>query len=174
MNYERHFSAKLGALKEEGRYRTFATLERINGRFPRALYHAPDGTSREVTIWCSNDYLGMGQNGAVLAAMHEAIDRSGAGAGGTRNISGTTRGHVDLEQTVARLHGKEAALVFPSGYTANEAALSTLSSLLPGCVIFSDAMNHASMIAGIRHGGAEKRIFRHNDVAHLRELLAAY
>ncbi len=172
MDYEAYFSARLNALKDEGRYRTFATLERLAGRFPKALYHAPDGTSREVTIWCSNDYLGMGQNPAVLAAMTDALTASGAGAGGTRNISGTTRYHVALEQTVAALHGKEAALVFPSGYTANDAALSTLSGLLPGCVIFSDAMNHASMIAGIRHGGAEKKIFRHNDVAHLRELLA--
>lgn len=173
MNYETHFQSHIDALKGEGRYRVFATLERIAGQFPRALYYAPDGTSREVTVWCSNDYLAMGQNPRVLEAMKNAIDRSGAGAGGTRNISGTTRYHVELEQTIARLHNKEAGLVFTSGYTANEGALSTLTKLLPHCIVYSDEMNHASMIEGIRHGGAEKRIFRHNDVAHLEELLQA-
>lgn len=173
MNYNSFFEDKIQTLKGAGRYRVFATLERIAGQFPRALYHAPDGTSREVTIWCSNDYLGMGQNPRVIEAMKKAIDRSGAGAGGTRNISGTTRYHVELEQTIARLHNKEAGLVFTSGYTANEGALSTLTKLLPQCIVYSDEMNHASMIEGIRHGGAEKRIFRHNDVAHLEELLRA-
>lgn len=173
MNYNIFFENKIQSLKAEGRYRVFATMERIVGQFPRALHHAPDGSAREVTIWCSNDYLAMGQNPRVLAAMKEAIDNSGSGAGGTRNISGTTRYHVELEETIARLHNKDAGLVFTSGYTANEGALSTLSKLLPGCIVYSDEMNHASMIEGIRHGGAEKRIFRHNDVAQLEEMLKA-
>ena len=171
MDYVSFFQDRIDELKEEGRYRTFATLERICGRFPKALYHAPDGTKREVTIWCSNDYLGMGQNPKVIAAMKAAIDNSGTGAGGTRNISGTTRYHVELEETLARLHKKESALVFSSGYVANEGALGTLAKLLPGCIIFSDALNHASMIHGMKASGAEKRIFRHNDVEHLEELL---
>ncbi|PJB72153.1 MAG: 5-aminolevulinate synthase [Alphaproteobacteria bacterium CG_4_9_14_3_um_filter_47_13] len=173
MDYNQFFAERVDDLKREGRYRTFATLERIVGRFPVTMYHAPDGTKREVTIWCSNDYLGMGQNPVVLAAMKEAIDRSGAGAGGTRNISGTTSYHIALEDSLADLHQKEAALVFSSGYVANEGTLSTLVKLLPGCIVFSDALNHASMIHGMRSGGAEKRVFRHNDVEHLEQLLKA-
>ena len=173
MDYESFFQGKVDDLKREGRYRTFATMERIVGKFPKALYHAPDGSSREVTIWCSNDYLGMGQNRKVLQAMKDAIDSAGAGAGGTRNISGTTRWHVELEASLADLHNKESALVFSSGYVANEGALSTLGRLLPDCIIFSDEMNHASMIHGMKSSGAEKKIFRHNDIVHLEELLAA-
>ncbi len=170
-DYTGFFADRITELKTEGRYRTFATLSRIAGRFPQAMYHAPDGTSREVTIWCSNDYLGMGQHPVVLNAMHEAIDACGSGAGGTRNISGTTRYHVELEATMARLHNKEAALVFTSGYTANEGALGTIGRMLPNCIIFSDALNHASMIHGMKSSGAEKAVFRHNDLAHLEELL---
>jgi 5-aminolevulinate synthase len=173
MKYDHFFQQQIDTLKADGRYRTFATLERIAGQFPKALHHAADGTIKEVTIWCSNDYLGMGQNPVVLEAMHNAIDNSGAGAGGTRNISGTTRYHVELENAVADLHGKEAALVFSSGYTANEGSLGTLAKLLPNCVIFSDALNHASMIHGMKSSGAEKKVFRHNDVEHLEELLKA-
>lgn len=171
MDYRTFFQSRINDLKTEGRYRNFANLERIAGRFPTALYHAPDGLSREVTIWCSNDYLGMGQNPHVIRAMHEAIDRSGAGAGGTRNISGTTRYIVDLESSLADLHNKESSLVFPSGYTANEGALSTITKLLPDCHVFSDGMNHASMIHGIRDGKSTKHIYRHNDIEHLESLL---
>lgn len=173
MNYNHFFQNQIDTLKADGRYRTFASLERIAGQFPKALYHAPDKSIKEVTIWCSNDYLGMGQNPVVLQAMHETLDRSGAGAGGTRNISGTTRYHVELEESLCDLHGKESALVFSSGYTANEGALGTLAKLLPDCVIFSDALNHASMIHGMKSSGAEKKIFRHNDVQHLEDLLKA-
>lgn len=173
VDYNHFFQSQIDDLKSEGRYRSFATLERIAGQFPKALYYAPGDAIKEVTIWCSNDYLGMGQNPVVLEAMHDAIDRSGAGAGGTRNISGTTRYHVELEASVADLHGKESALVFSSGYTANEGTLGTLAKLLPDCVIFSDALNHASMIHGMRSSGAEKKIFRHNDVQHLEDLLKA-
>ena len=173
MDYSNFFRQKIDDLRSEGRYRVFANLERINGRFPQALYRAEDGSTREVTVWCSNDYLGMGQNPRVLAAMHEAIDRSGAGAGGTRNISGTTRDIVDLEDSLADLHRKEAALVFSSGYTANEGALATIARLMGETIIFSDELNHASMIHGIRDSKCEKHVYRHNDIGHLEDLLKA-
>lgn len=173
MDYTRFFEDKIADLKGEGRYRTFATLERIVGQFPRARHHGVDGIQRDVTIWCSNDYLGMGQNPAVLSAMHTAIDRCGAGAGGTRNISGTNIYHRDLEASIADLHAKDAAIVFTSGYTANEGALSTLGRLLPGAIIVSDEKIHASMIHGIKSAACEKLIFRHNDLDHLEELLRA-
>jgi 5-aminolevulinate synthase len=173
MNYDTIFTERLGELHREGRYRSFAELERIAGRFPMALWLAPDGSRREVTVWCSNDYLGMGQHPEVLAAMRGAIDAQGAGAGGTRNISGTNRLHVELERELADLHGKDAALLFTSGYVANWTALSTLASLLPGCVIYSDAYNHNSMIEGMRASRAPRRVWRHNDLKHLDELLGA-
>lgn len=171
IDYEANFRACVDKVRQEGRYRIFATLERIAGRFPRARYTDPEGRSREITIWCSNDYLGMGQHPKVIESAREAMENAGSGAGGTRNISGTTRYHVELEESVADLHGKEAGLVFSSGYVANEGALSTLGRLLPGCVIFSDEMNHASMIHGIKGSKCEKHIFRHNDMEHLETLL---
>ena len=168
-----HFERLIADMKLDGRYRTFIELERIAGAFPRAVHHGPDGVRRDVTVWCSNDYLGMGQNAEVLAAMHETLDLSGAGSGGTRNISGTHRQHVALEAELADLHGKEAALIFTSGWISNLAALGALGRILPDAAIFSDALNHNSMIEGIRRSGAERFIFRHNDVAHLEELLAS-
>ncbi|MCB9987853.1 MAG: 5-aminolevulinate synthase [Rhodospirillales bacterium] len=173
MDYNAFYAEKLQDLKDEGRYRIFATMEPLVGKFPQALYHAQDGTSREVTVWCSNNYLGMGQNLKVLAAMKAAVDRSGAGAGGTRNISGTTIYHTQLEATMARLHQKEAALVFSSGYVANEGALSTLAKLLPECHIFSDELNHASMIHGMRGSRREKHVYRHLDMEQLESMLRA-
>lgn len=173
MDYAKQLRSALDQIRKEGRYRIFADVRRKRGAFPAAERFTEAG-SRPITVWCSNDYLGMGQHPKVLAAMHEAIDAVGAGSGGTRNISGTTHFHVELEHEIADLHGKEGALLFTSAYVANEAALSTLAKLFPGSVIFSDEKNHASMIAGIRHGGGEKRIFRHNDLADLEAKLKAY
>ncbi|MEM0946647.1 MAG: 5-aminolevulinate synthase [Pseudomonadota bacterium] len=173
MDYTAGLDRALNALHDEGRYRTFIDIERRKGNFPHAVWRRPDGTEKQVTVWCGNDYLGMGQHPAVLAAMHEALDATGAGSGGTRNISGTTVYHKQLEAELADLHRKEASLLFTSAYIANDATLSTLPKLFPGLIIYSDALNHASMIEGIRRNGGAKRIFRHNDMGHLRALLSA-
>ena len=173
MNYDAALDQAIKRLHDEGRYRTFIDIERRKGSYPQAVWTRPDGTETEITVWCGNDYLGMGQHPAVLSAMHEALDATGAGSGGTRNISGTTVYHKKLEAELADLHEKQAALVFSSAYIANDATLSTLRKLFPGLIIYSDELNHASMIEGIKRFDGAKRIFRHNDVAHLRELLAA-
>src|SRR6201986_1536467 len=173
MDYKAAFTSALEQVRQEGRYRVFADLKRHRGEFPRATWTRDDGAQQDVIVWCSNDYLGQGQNPVVLDAMHQAIEAAGAGSGGTRNISGTTHYHVELERELADLHGKEAALLFTSGFVSNDATLATLAKVLPGLIIFSDELNHASMIEGIRHGGTAKYVFRHNDVEHLEELLKA-
>ncbi len=173
MTYEAYLDQAIGQLHEEGRYRTFIDIVRHKGQFPHATWRKPDGSEQPVTVWCGNDYLGMGQHPVVLGAMHDAMDSVGAGSGGTRNISGTTLYHKALEAELADLHGKESALLFTSAYIANDATLSTLPKLFPGLIIYSDELNHASMIEGVRRNGGAKRIFRHNDVEHLRELLQA-
>src|SRR5258705_3501962 len=173
MDYKAAFTSALEQVRQEGRYRVFADLKRHRGEFPRATWPRGDGSEADVIVWCSNDYLGQGQNPIVIDAMKAAIDAAGAGSGGTRNISGTTHYHVQLEHELADLHQKEAALLFTSGYVSNEASLSTLYKILPGLIVFSDALNHNSMISGIRAGKGERHIFRHNDLAHLEELLAA-
>ena len=173
MTYNDFLDQSLNRLHDEGRYRTFIDIVREKGNFPHATWHRPDGTNAPVTVWCGNDYLGMGQHPTVLSAMHEALDATGAGSGGTRNISGTTVYHKKLEDELAHLHGKESTLLFTSAYIANDATLSTLPKLFPDLIIYSDALNHASMIEGIRRNGGSKRIFRHNDLGHLRELLEA-
>ena len=172
MDYQGYFANALARLKEERRYRVFADLERQAGHFPRAVWHSPSGP-RDVIVWCSNDYLGMGQHPKVIGAMVETATRMGTGAGGTRNIAGTNHPLVTLERELADLHGKEGALVFTSGYVSNETGISTIAKLLPGCLILSDAFNHNSMIEGVRQSGCHKQIFRHNDIAHLEELLKA-
>jgi 5-aminolevulinate synthase len=172
MDYQSIFAEAIAALHAERRYRVFADLERVAGRFPYAIWHADKG-DREIVVWCSNDYLGMGQNEMVIDAMSQAARAMGAGAGGTRNISGTNHPLVMLESELADLHGKEAALVFTSGFISNEATISTIAKLLPDCIIFSDEFNHASMIEGVRRSGAQKMIFRHNDLDHLEQLLKA-
>jgi 5-aminolevulinate synthase len=173
VDYEAGLDAALNRLHQEGRYRTFIDIARHRGQFPHATWTRPDGSSQPVTVWCGNDYLGMGQHPVVLAAMHEALDATGAGSGGTRNISGTTVWHKQLEAELSDLHRKEAALVFTSAYIANDATLSTLPKLFPGLIIYSDELNHASMIEGIKRNGGAKRIFRHNDVKDLRAKLEA-
>ena len=173
VDYARVFSQAIDRLHAEGRYRVFIDILRNKGAFPNARCFAGHNGPKPITVWCSNDYLAMGQHPAVIAAMEEALHDVGAGSGGTRNIGGNTHYHVDLEGELADLHGKEAALLFTSGYVSNEATLSTLAKVLPGIVIFSDELNHASMIAGIRASGCDKRLFRHNDLAHLESLLAA-
>ncbi len=172
VDYTQAFSKAIDRLHTEGRYRVFIDILRNKGAFPNARCFAGHNGPKPITVWCSNDYLAMGQHPSVIAAMEDALHDVGAGSGGTRNIGGNTHYHVDLEAELADLHGKQAALLFTSGYVSNEATLATLAKILPGIIIFSDALNHASMIAGIRHSGCEKRVFRHNDLAHLEELLA--
>ena len=173
MNYDQIFEAAIDRLHAEGRYRVFIDILRNKGAYPNArCFHGHNGP-KPITVWCSNDYLAMGQHPKVISAMEEALHNVGAGSGGTRNIGGNTHYHIELEQELAGLHGKDSALLFTSGYVSNDATLSTLARILPGCIIFSDELNHASMIAGIRNSGCEKRVFRHNDVEHLEELLAA-
>ena len=172
MDYNAFFASALKTLRDERRYRVFADLERIAGRFPHALWHSPQG-ARDVVIWCSNDYLGMAQHPKVIGAMVDVAARMGTGAGGTRNIAGTNHPLVELERELANLHGKEAALVFTSGYVSNQTGIPTIAKLLPNCLILSDALNHNSMIEGVRQSGCEKQVWRHNDVGHLEELLKA-
>src|SRR5690606_5228257 len=172
-DYKSAFQNSVDQVRSEGRYRVFADLKRVRGQLPKAVRRLADGSEQVVVVWCSNDYLGMGQHPAVIEAMQVEVGETGAGAGGTRNISGTTRSAVDLEAELASWHQKEASLLFTSGYVGNEATLSTLQKILPGLIIFSDALNHASMIEGIRNGGGPRHIFRHVDLAHLEELLAA-
>jgi 5-aminolevulinate synthase len=172
MDYKAFFDTALSQLRDEHRYRVFADLERIAGRFPHAIWHSPDGP-REVVIWCSNDYLGMAQHPKVVGAMLEVTSRMGTGAGGTRNIAGTNHPLIELEQELASLHGKEAALVFTSGYVSNQTGIATIAKLLPNCLLLSDALNHNSMIEGVRQSGAERQIWRHNDMPHLEALLRA-
>ena len=172
VNYDHIFDAAIDRLHQEGRYRVFIDILRNKGAYPNARCFAGHNGPKPITVWCSNDYLAMGQHPKVIAAMEEALHDVGAGSGGTRNIGGNTHYHIDLEAELADLHGKDGALLFTSGYVSNDATLSTLAKILPGCVIFSDELNHASMIAGIRNSGAEKKVWRHNDVAHLEELLA--
>src|SRR5262245_51867843 len=172
MDYRAHFTNALSQLRQERRYRVFADLERMAGRFPHAIWHSPQG-KRDVIVWCSNDYLGMGQHPKVIGAMVETATRTGTGAGGTRNIAGTNHPLVELEGELAELHGKEAALVFTSGYVSNETGIATIAKLMPGCLIISDAFNHNSMIEGVRQSGCEKVIFRHSDLGHLEAMLKA-
>ncbi|QIG81767.1 5-aminolevulinate synthase [Sphingosinithalassobacter tenebrarum] len=173
MDYSKVFTSAIDRLHAEGRYRVFIDILRNKGKFPNARCFAGHNGPKPITVWCSNDYLAMGQHPAVIGAMEEALHDVGAGSGGTRNIGGNTHYHIDLEHELADLHGKQGALLFTSGYVSNEATLSTMAKILPGCIIYSDELNHASMIAGIRHSGCVKRVFRHNDLAHLEELLAA-
>ena len=172
IDYNAFFEQKVSELKDEGRYRVFMTMERIVGKFPHAVWHTENGEEKDVTIWCSNDYLGMGHHPKVIKAVQDAAAHSGAGAGGTRNISGTTIYHTQVEESLKDLHNKEAALVFSSGYVANEGALSTLAKLLPGCIVFSDSLNHASMIHGIKSSRCAKYVYQHNDLEHLEKLLS--